>query len=142
MISILSNNISYKYKSKRPLYKWIRSVILGEGKKVGNISIILCSDEFILQMNNQHLKHNYFTDVITFDYSDEHRKILSGEIYISIDMVNANALKFKSTPAGELHRVIIHGVLHLCGYNDKSSAEKQMMRKKENESLSLFHVKH
>ena len=142
MISILSNEISYNYKPKRPLYKWIYNIILGEGKKVGDISILLCSDEFILQMNNQHLNHNYYTDVITFDYSDKLNNFLSGEIYISVDTVNTNATKFNSTFNDELHRVIIHGVLHLCGYKDKTRKEKKTMRNKENESLSLFHVKH
>ena len=93
-------------------------------------------------MNNQHLNHNYYTDVITFDYSDQLNNVLSGEIYISIDTVKTNATKFNTSFYEELHRVIIHGVLHLCGYKDKSAKDKKTIRNKENESLSLFHVKH
>lgn len=92
----------------------------------------------MLEVNNRYLKHDYFTDIITFDYSDKSHHIISGEVYISIEMVKSNAEKFKVTFEEELHRVMIHGVLHLCGYKDKKTAEKKVMKQKENKYLRLL----
>lgn len=99
-------------------------------KSCHSISIICCSDDYILKINKNHLKHNYFTDIITFDYSDGSR-LLEAELYISVDRVKENAGKFKSGFSRELHRVIFHGILHLLGKNDKSEKEKEEMRKCE-----------
>jgi rRNA maturation RNase YbeY len=107
-----------------------------EKKEIGDLTYVFCSDDYLLSLNQQFLKHNTLTDIITFDYS-EGKKELSGEIYISIDRVADNAAKFKTDFQDELHRVMIHGVLHLAGYKDKKPAEKALMRKKEEACLSL-----
>ena len=99
-------------------------------------SIIFCSDEYLLEMNRTHLDHDYYTDIITFDYTDN--QIVSGDLFISVDRVRENASDFNVSFQHELHRVIIHGVLHLCGYKDKSDEEEKLMRSKENNALSMI----
>ncbi|MFM7430758.1 MAG: rRNA maturation RNase YbeY [Flammeovirgaceae bacterium] len=134
-IRFLNNEILFKVKNSRKIADWIKSVAKKEKKQIGELSYIFCSDEYLLSLNQQYLKHNTLTDIITFDYSEG--KTLSGEIYISIDRVAENAEKFKVSFQEELHRVMIHGVLHLAGYKDKKPAEKALMRKKEEACLSL-----
>lgn len=107
-----------------------------EKKSVGTIGYVFTNDELLLEMNKQYLKHNTYTDIITFDYSEG--KKISGEIFISIDRVKENAKKFKADLETELHRVIIHGILHLCEYGDKSKTAAANMRKLENKALSLL----
>jgi len=117
---------------------WLTGVCVSENKFLGDVNIIFCSDEYLLQMNIEHLNHDYFTDVITFDYS-EHDNI-SGDLFISIDRVKENALDFNTIFNHELLRVIVHGVLHLLGYKDKSEEDILLMRSKENfylESVNL-----
>jgi probable rRNA maturation factor len=126
----------FKLKSQRKKSVWIKKVILTEGKKLSSLNVIFCSDVYLSEINQQYLKHDTFTDIITFDLSSTQDDI-EGEIYISIDRVIENALLFGSDFDTELCRVIIHGVLHLSGYNDKTSLEKSVMRKKEDASLSL-----
>jgi probable rRNA maturation factor len=109
---------------------WLTGVCVSENKFLGDVNIIFCSDEYLLQMNIEHLNHDYFTDVITFDYS-EHDSI-SGDLFISIDRVKENALDFNTIFNHELLRVIVHGVLHLLGYKDKSEEDILLMRSKEN----------
>jgi len=139
MILFFSEEVDFKINN-RYLYKyWIKEVIkelqnFEQGKKCGDLNIIFCNDEYLLSVNNQYLKHNYYTDIITFDYSDN--QIISGDLFISIDSVKINAEKFKTGFSEELARVIIHGVLHLCGYNDHTEEEKQMMKKNEDLALS------
>lgn len=135
-IHYFSNQIDFKLKNPRKTTLWIASVAKKEKTAIGEINYIFCSDEYLLSLNQQFLKHNTFTDIITFDYS-EGKKELSGEIYISIDRVADNAAKFKTDFQDELHRVMIHGVLHLAGYKDKKPVEKALMRKKEEACLSL-----
>lgn len=135
-IHYFSNQIDFKLKNQRKTTLWIASVAKKEKKAIGEISYVFCSDEYLLSLNQQFLKHNTFTDIMTFDYS-EGKKELSGEIYVSIDRVADNAAKFKTDFQDELHRVMIHGVLHLAGYKDKKSVEKALMRKKEEACLSL-----
>lgn len=135
-ISISFADVNIPIKGKRVIYNWIRTVILSEKKKPGGISIILCSDEFLLDMNKRFLKHNYYTDIITFDYTEG--DTISGELYISVDRVKENAVRYKGAFANELYRVIIHGVLHLCGYHDKSPQDRERMRKKEDQKLKLL----
>ena len=113
----------------------IKDFCLRYGKTIGYINFIYCSDEYLLEMNKKYLDHDYFTDVITFDYSED--KIVSGDIFISIDRVEANARDLAISFDEELNRVMIHGVLHLIGFNDKSDEEKQQMREKEDTCLSL-----
>ena len=118
------------------LTNWISKVCINENYNLGDISLIFCSDEYLLDMNRTHLDHDYYTDIITFDYTDN--QIVSGDLFISIDRVRDNATDFNVSFEHELHRVIIHGVLHLCGYKDKSDDEEKLMRTKENNALSLI----
>jgi probable rRNA maturation factor len=133
----------YKIKHPRKTVKWILESAMREGNAVPDVNYIFCSDHYLLRLNREFLSHNTFTDIITFDYSD--RMKISGEIYISIERVQENSLKFSSTVEDELLRVMIHGVLHLLGYKDKKPKEIATMRKKEEAYLSLwktmFHVK-
>jgi len=120
---------------------WISIVCDKELSSCGDISIIFCSDEYLLEMNRQHLDHDYYTDIITFDYSVEN--VVSGDLFISIDRVKENSLDYDVSFNHELLRVIVHGVLHLLGYNDKNDTEIAEIRSKEQGYLNkLFHVKH
>ena len=125
-----------KQLKKRPTSQWIKEIIGNYGKTTGHIVYIFCDDEAIIEMNRQYLKHDYYTDIITFDYSENNK--LSGDIFISIETVKTNAEKFKTDYHEELHRVMIHGILHLCGYKDKTPAEKKIIRRKEDELLALL----
>ncbi|MFB6318521.1 rRNA maturation RNase YbeY [Saccharicrinis sp. FJH54] len=113
---------------------WIIRTIDDRALSTWNISVIFCSDAYLLNINRQYLNHDYYTDVITFDYSENKR--VSGDIFISVDMIRFNAEKFARNEKNELFRVIIHGVLHLCGYKDKSPEDKKEMTKQENLALS------
>lgn len=117
---------------------WIEGVIATEGKKLEEISYIFCDDDYLIQLNKDYLDHDTYTDIITFDYSVG--KILQGDIYISTERVRENAHEFNVSFEEELRRVIIHGVLHLCGYKDKNEQESLKMRAKEDEKLKMFHV--
>lgn len=134
---IYYNNIDSKYiiKDKRKVSNWIKSCIAEEGKIIDNISFNLCSDEYILQLNNEALQHDYYTDIITFELNEKDEPI-EGDIYISIDRVKDNAITLHIPFINELHRVLIHGVLHLCGYKDKRRKEELLMREKENYYLN------
>lgn len=120
--------------------QWISRVIQSEDKKEGDINYIFCDDEFILDINQKYLEHDYYTDIISFDYSVGNE--LHGDVFISIDRVRENAEDFNVTFEEELNRVIIHGVLHYCGYKDKSDEEALLMRSKEEEKMAMFHVEH
>ncbi|WP_321286616.1 rRNA maturation RNase YbeY [uncultured Sunxiuqinia sp.] len=115
---------------------WIRNTILNEGKQSGEISFIFCSDDYLLDINRQYLDHDYYTDIITFDYVEGN--LISGDIFISIDRVKENADVFKVSFENELNRIIIHGVLHLLGYKDKDSTQKEVMTGKEDYYLQKF----
>jgi probable rRNA maturation factor len=134
---IYYNNIDSKYiiKEKRKISNWIKSCISEEGKIIDNISFNLCSDQYILRLNNEALQHDYYTDIITFELNEKDEPI-EGDIYISIDRVKDNAKTLDIPFITELHRVLIHGVLHLCGYKDKSKKEELLMREKENYYLN------
>lgn len=136
MISFQNQSLNFKLKDKTRLKQWIKAVILSEKKKSGSIAYIFCTDEELLEINLAHLKHNTYTDIITFDYSEG--PVVSGDIFISIDRVQENAGKFGVSFEEELHRVMIHGVMHLCGYKDKSKEQSELMRKKENSALKKF----
>ncbi len=122
--------------SRTKLKKWINKTAEQREKKIGNISYIFCSDDELLQINNQYLKHDYYTDVITFDYSEG--AVLNGDIFISVDRVRDNAKQVGVTFEEELYRVMIHGVLHLSGVNDKTEQQAKQMRKAEEDSLKLL----
>jgi len=121
---------------RRTVSNWIKTVADGYGFKVGEICYIFCSDEKILEVNKDYLQHDYYTDIITFDYTEG--GTISGDLFISLDTVKTNAEKFKATYMEELHRTIIHGVLHLCGINDKGPGEREIMEKAENKALALL----
>ena len=120
---------------KRPTTAWIRSVAATYGKKVGDVNYIFCNDERILEVNREYLQHDYYTDIITFDYCED--DIISGDLFISLDTVRTNAEMVGATYEQELHRVIIHGILHLCGINDKGEGEREIMEAAENRALSI-----
>jgi len=130
-----TEDIDFKLKEKAKIRQWIVDTIKAEGfKRVAELSFILCSDTYLLDINKQYLNHDTFTDVVTFD-SSEDEDVIAGDIFISVERIAENAAKFKVDLGDELHRVIIHGVLHLCGYHDKKPEDKTMMTSKENEYL-------
>ncbi len=120
----------FELQQKMKFKRWIRATIQEEKSKTGDLTFVFCSDEYLLQMNNQYLSHDYYTDVITFDYTEEDQ--ITGDIFISIDRVKDNAKALEIEFQKELQRVIIHGVLHLLGYKDKTKIEIRKMRQKEN----------
>lgn len=124
------------------LFAWFCNVCELENKQLGDLTIVFCSDEFLLGVNKQYLNHDYYTDIITFDYSEG--GVVSGDLFISVDRVSENAADFGVVFQDELHRVCVHGVLHLCGYKDKTPEDENQMRKKEDQMLDLrkFHVEH
>jgi len=124
-----------KFKLKNPakIKAWIKKIILSEKKICGNLSFVFMSDKELLKINKQFLNHDTYTDIITFDYTED--KKINGEIMISVERVEENSEKLDTRFDEELRRVMIHGVLHLCGYKDKSKADKKLMREKENAAL-------
>jgi len=121
---------------KKVITTWIKSVAESYGKKVGEIAYIFCSDEKILEVNRTYLEHDYYTDIITFDYTEGNK--IAGDLFISLDTVATNADQFKSSFQEELHRVIIHGILHLCGMDDKGPGEREQMEAAENKALMML----
>lgn len=135
-VNYYTEECEFNYRGKLRTTRWVRAAIAEEGLKTGEISIIFCSDGYLLEMNKQHLRHDYFTDIITFGYDDGDR--VSGDLFISINTVATNAEKFGAEFTEELKRVIIHGVMHLCGYPDKTEEEARTMRGKEDYYLEKF----
>jgi len=141
MIGYFNQDCSFKLKNRRLLSQWIKESAGEEGFSAGEIAIIFCSDAYLLEINRQYLNHDYPTDVITFDNRDPLKpKRISGDIFVSIDMVKENAEKYGATFETELRRVVIHGILHLCGYRDKSRADIRTMRAKENYYLTKLNA--
>lgn len=136
MISFNTLSIGFKLQEKTKLKQWIKTVAEKEKHKTGNINYIFCTDDELLEINIRHLNHKTLTDIITFDYTEGNT--IHSDIYISIERVYENAKKFKVSFDNELHRVMIHGVLHLCGYKDKTDKDAELMRKKENQALKLL----
>ena len=135
-ISFYAEDIELPAIKKEAVSNWIRKVAETYGKKTGDISYIFCSDEKILEVNRQYLQHDYYTDIITFDYCEGNR--LSGDLFISLDTVRTNAEQFADNNyERELYRVIIHGILHLCGINDKGPGEREIMEEAENKALAM-----
>lgn len=116
--------------------KWIEAIADYYGKKCGEIAYIFCNDSKIIEVNRQYLQHDYYTDIITFDYT--HGSRISGDLFISLDTVESNSVEQNTTYESELHRVIIHGILHLCGINDKGPGEREQMEAAENHALSIL----
>ncbi len=136
--------ISFNYESnfildqEERFTSWIATIIASENKTVGEISYIFCDDDYLHAINLQYLKHDTLTDIVSFDYTEGN--IISGDIFVSIERVNDNAVDFKVSFEEELLRVLAHGILHFCGYKDKSDTDALEMRTKENEKIKMFHV--
>jgi len=129
-IHFFEEDISYKIKNKKSVRQWITETVLAEGYKLKELNYIFCSDSYLLQINQQYLNHDTFTDIITFDNSSA-KGVITGDIFISIDRIRENAAQFQVPETDELHRVIIHGTLHLLGYGDKTPQKKKKMTLKE-----------
>lgn len=134
-INFFEEDTTFKPKQKAQLRQWIKDTVVAEGFKLKELNYIFCSDAYLLQINQQYLDHDTYTDIVTFDNSEVEGDIV-GDIFISIDRIRENGAKFKTGEADELHRVIIHGALHLLGYTDKSVVTKQKMTQKEDEYLA------
>lgn len=135
-ISYQTDGVKMPAIKKRETTAWIKAVAATYNKKVGEIAYIFCSDEKILEVNKEYLQHDYYTDIITFDYDEG--DIISGDLFISLDTVRTNSEQFDTEYDEELHRTIIHGVLHLCGINDKGPDEREIMEAAENKALFLL----
>jgi probable rRNA maturation factor len=136
MIQYISEGVNPPALQKQKTNRWIKETAAEYGKKTGDIAYIFCSDERILEVNKQYLEHDYYTDIITFDYSEG--KVISGDIFISIDTVKTNAREFGVSFEQELNRIIIHGILHLCGQDDKTPELRLEMTRKENLAIERF----
>ena len=140
MINYFTEDISFKFLNKRKCSQWIRAAIIEESatnsKKPGDFSIVFCSDEYILKMNKQYLKHDYYTDIITFDNSHDNK--VSADIFISIETVKSNAIIYNQSFLTEIHRVIIHGILHLLNYDDQTIDQKLKMTEREEHYLNKY----
>ena len=139
MITYNSEGVRMPKIKKRDTSAWIKAVAASYGRKVGEIGYLFVDDEKILEVNREYLGHDYYTDVITFDYDED--DTVSGDIVISLDTVRSNAQLFGKTYEEELYRVIIHGILHLCGINDKGPGEREIMEAAENKALAMRNVK-
>ena len=135
MISYSAEGVKFPNIKRRETTAWIRKVAASYGKKVGEVGYLFCDDEHILEVNNEYLGHDYYTDIITFDYCED--DVLNGDLVISLDTVRSNAELFNKDYNEELHRVIIHGILHLCGLNDKGPGEREQMEAAEDAALKL-----
>ena len=135
MITYNTSGVKMPKIKRRDTTTWIKAVIATYNKRLGEVGYMFVNDEKILEINNEYLQHDYYTDVITFDYNEN--DVVNGDIVISLDTVRTNAEKFGKTFDDELHRVIIHGILHLCGLHDKAPGEREQMEKAENKALAL-----
>ena len=136
MITYSSENVKMPSIKKREVTKWIRAVAASYGRKVGEVGYLFCDDEKILEVTREYLQHDYYTDIITFDYDEG--DTINGDLVISLDTVRTNAEQFGKAYEEELMRVIIHGILHLCGINDKGPGEREIMEAAENKALAMF----
>ena len=135
MVRYFFEDTDFVFKPKKINNLWLKTVAESEVKKIGQVNIIFCSDNYILDINQKYLQHDYFTDIITFDYCEN--DVLSGDLFISVDSVRENSVFYKTEFTDELNRVIVHGLLHLIGYDDHSDEDIKMMRSKENYYLEL-----
>ena len=132
--------LDFTLENEQAFQDWLSEVITSENKTEGEINYIFCDDEYLLEINQQYLDHDTLTDIISFDYSIGND--LHGDIFISVERVRENALDFNVSFTEELKRVMVHGVLHYCGYKDKTENDEKLMRQKEEEKMTMFHVKH
>lgn len=143
MISYNTEEISFNLSQKRLVSKWLKTIANNNGYQLGDLNYIFCSDEYLLEINKQYLGHNYYTDIITFDYSEDYEMIgkqrkVYGDIYISIDTINHNALEYGEGFDRELHRVIVHGLLHLIGFDDVTEELQKEMHHQEDLALTVL----
>ena len=136
MVTYFFEDTDFKLKNKTKIKKWLKLVAESEVFSLGAVSVIFCSDNYILDINQHFLQHDYFTDIITFDYSEGEK--ISGDLFISVDSVRENSIEYGTEFEEELHRVIVHGILHLIGYDDHTDEDIRTMRSKENYYLSLY----
>ncbi len=136
MITYNAEGVKLPKFKKRPMNAWIKQVAADHGRRIGEVGYMFVSDEKILEVNNEYLGHDYYTDVITFDYDEG--DVINGDIVISLDTVRSNAEMFHKSYEDELHRVIIHGILHLCGINDKGPGEREIMEANEDRALAML----
>ncbi|QHS61674.1 rRNA maturation RNase YbeY [Chitinophaga agri] len=136
-INFTANEVKVNLKNRTKLKAFIKELFTREGQGLKNLQYVFCSDEYLLEINQEFLQHDTLTDIVTFELGED-PNITEGEIYISIDRVRDNAEKFKVTEEQELHRVIFHGALHLCGYKDKTKEQSANMRAKENEAIEMY----
>ncbi len=136
MITYNTINVRQPAISHRELNKWIRNVAASYGRKVGELAYVFCDDEKILEVNRQYLNHDFYTDIITFDYCED--DVVNGDIFISLDTVRSNSEEQGTDYEEELRRVIIHGVLHLCGIDDKGPGEREIMEAAEDKALAMW----
>ena len=142
MIRYYTDDCTYRLPQKRLTAAWLRSVAESEGYILGDVNYIFCSSQRLLDMNRQFLGHDYFTDVITFDYSDRRgTRIVSGDIFIDVETVADNARQYGATRLEEMRRVVVHGVLHLCGQKDKTPTANRQMHRKEEKYLAFWAIK-
>jgi len=139
MINFFNEDIDFAVSNPQLISEWVSSIISSHHHRLEEINYIFCSDEYLLRINRHHLNHDYYTDIITFDNSEDDQTIES-DIFISIDRVKENAEKQRTSFEEELNRVMVHGVLHLLGFEDKTAEEKKMMREKEDACLSLLKI--
>ena len=146
MITYFSENTKFPAIPKRKTTAWLKNIAQQQHKKIGDVNFIFCTDEKILEINRQYLQHDYFTDIITFDYSKPEvfrpkggkKNVISGDIFISLETVKSNAAQYNQQFETELYRVLIHGILHLCGQKDTTETDRAEMTRKENEALSAL----
>ena len=136
MITYNTENVKMPAIRRRDVSRWVRQVAASYGRRVGEIGYLFCDDEKILEVNREYLSHDYYTDIITFDYTDG--DVINGDLVISLDTVRSNAELFGKAYDDELLRVIIHGILHLCGINDKGPGERELMEAAENRALAMY----
>lgn len=137
-VTFQAENISFPKIKRQTTKNWIKLVAGNHRKKIGEINYLFCTDEKILEVNNKYLSHDFYTDIITFDYSEGNK--ISGDIFISLDTVCSNSQKYNTDFMEELHRVIIHGILHLCGIDDKTDIDANNMREAENNALKQLNI--
>jgi rRNA maturation RNase YbeY len=135
-IQFISQDVAFQLKQKRKIKKWLTDLINSHHKRVGEISIVFSNNDYVLEVNKQFLSHDFYTDIITFNYNED--DFISGDLIISIDMVRENAEKYEETFEHELHRVVVHGILHLLGLNDETKKKEAAMRIAENDALKML----
>jgi len=128
-VDIYAEEIDFELEHSEDVCAWLLACVQEEGFGLGDVSVVFCSDDYLLEVNRQYLKHDYYTDIITFDYTED--DLISGDLFISVDRVRENALTFNQTFIEEINRIMVHGVLHLCGYEDKEPDHKAEMTAKE-----------